>query len=84
MRSEEASGGVAYSLVVTPAAGTEPGSRFDSATVAATVMSSDFARAPAGAYMDTIELALRHAVSGQALASTRLALRLHADPAHAR
>lgn len=84
VRGEQADGGVAYSLVATPTAGEGLGARFNSATFEATVAPSGSVSAAAGVYTDTIELALRHAISGTPLASARLTLQLHADSLRAR
>lgn len=80
MRGSAAAAGVAYSLVATPAGGEGSGAQLNSATFTATIAPSDFAEAAAGIYTDTIELALRHAISGQALGSTRVTLRLQIGP----
>lgn len=84
MRSEQASGGVAYSLVATPVVGEGAGAQLNSATFVATIAPSDFAEAAAGTYTDAIDIALRHAISGQVLAAARLAPRLHASSSGAR
>lgn len=76
MRSEQASGGVAYSLVATRFAGEGAGAQFTAATFAATVAPSDFARAAAGAYTDTVVLTLRHAINGRVLGIAPLRVEL--------